>query len=181
MIRIKCQTTKALIGLIFLMGSAEGLAENKPQPSPATPAAAAPAEQIPICPRPADMSVTKAVAEYHSCLDKKKKACRTKEKHPECVKLKVASEPPPRFPENPEDINPAERCSIFKDGSYKCVQNPVRFIAKEKPPVFVPPASSPAPGIPTSPGGAPAPGTEGAPAPQPPADGNPSGQTPTAQ
>ena len=71
-----------------------------------------------ICFRPQDMSNSKAVKLYE--------ACREKHEMPKPVDYLT------RFPPNVENINPNERCTIFKDGSYKCVQDPIRFVVKEK-------------------------------------------------
>lgn len=153
--------------------------------TPAPAAAGRAAEALPQCPRPADMSVSKAVSDYHSCLDKKKKLCsqRNKEKDPACIKFRASSAPPVRFPDNPEDINPTERCTIYRDGSYRCVQNPVRFVTKDAPKAqsapTVAPGGSAAPSAgsdgtaPPDEGGAPATGTNPGSPPSPAPPGEP--------
>lgn len=76
------------------------------------------AVEKPLCFRPQDMSNSKAVKQY---LD-----CRKKNEGAKPLDYLV------KFPANTDDINPQERCTIYRDGSYKCLQDPVRFVVKEK-------------------------------------------------
>lgn len=85
-------------------------------------------KEAPKCVRPSDMSRFEAVKTFVECEDKKKAFCEKYEKDPEC-----RAKPSLRFPGNPDDISPAERCKIGNDNSYSCIQDPIRFVPKEVP------------------------------------------------
>jgi hypothetical protein len=100
---------------------------------------AATPETPPACNRPGDFSIFKAVKEYETCLKKKRDFCDVHARLKECLEMQkqqsVALAVKKRFPSNPEDINPEERCVIGQNGRYVCTQDPIRLIAKEIPPI----------------------------------------------
>ncbi len=91
------------------------------------------------CPRPKDMSVSKAVVNYSACLAKKRDYCERNQKLKECQSF-LASQKSVDF-SNKGNL-PSERCAIQRDGSYKCVQNPLRFVLKDSPNVSAPATSA---------------------------------------
>lgn len=84
------------------------------------------------CFRPQDMSNSKAVQFFEECKNKNEKICEKNLTAKTCAAHKKPVDFLKRFPTNTNDINPNERCTVYKDGSYRCLQDPVRFIAKEK-------------------------------------------------
>jgi hypothetical protein len=114
-------------------------------------------EKMPTCVRPIDFSNGKFVASYAGCLKRQDEFCQKHKENKTCDARPV-NPGKPYFKTTVDDIEPRERCKVNKDGSYKCLQDPIRII---------PPPTAEAP---TIAGGAPAAGgTPGAPA------GTPSG------
>src|SRR5947209_5193436 len=108
------------LALAFLMATSI-LAQTH---GPVSPAAAAPR-----CVRPTDFSVGKAVTSYEDCLKRREKFCLSHEKLKECQNDTAAQKLNKKriVFTNPRDVNPEERCSIQRDGSYHCIQDPIRF------------------------------------------------------
>jgi hypothetical protein len=115
------------------------------------------ADVIPVCQRPTDFSDFKLVSGYEDCIKRRASFCEHHEKIKECQKTKKDL--------GIKEPDPAERCSIQRDGSYRCQQDPIRFISPEEPSA---PAAGSAPSVSTIP-------TEenppGSPAPSPTAPG----------
>ncbi|CAM6000334.1 unnamed protein product [Sphagnum balticum] len=104
------------------------------------------ADKMPTCVRPADFSMGKFVASYEACLNRQKKFCDSHKESKECAALPQKSGHP-YFKVTVDDIDPTKRCKILPDGSYRCLQDPVRFIA----PINNPPASGGGPQVASTP------------------------------
>lgn len=87
-----------------------------------------------VCFRPQDLSNYKAIRSYEACMNKKEAHCERREhaKENQCLPHPQLADYLKRFPSNPEDIIPSERCTIYKDGWYRCLQDPIRFVVKEE-------------------------------------------------
>jgi hypothetical protein len=88
--------------------------------------------QAAVCFRPQDMSNQKAVELYVSCRKKLEVICEKTPKNLDCGSLKKPVDLQRRFPPNVDDIDPQARCTVYRDGSYRCLQDPIRFVAKQR-------------------------------------------------
>jgi hypothetical protein len=84
------------------------------------------------CIRPQDMSNSKAVDYFMNCKKKIEGLCEKDAHLKYCATIKRPADYNARFPMNTVDIDPQQRCTVYRDGSYKCLQDPVRFIAKQR-------------------------------------------------
>jgi hypothetical protein len=105
-----------------------------------------PAETLPRCVRPRDFSNGKFVASYEACLKRQDAFCNAHKESKVCLNRNVP-QGKPYFKTTVDDIDPSKRCQILKDGSYQCLQDPVRFMAPitqaNAPPIPVQGAPSP--------------------------------------
>ena len=110
-----------------------------------------PLYQIPRCYRPKDFSVGKLVSSYEACLVRQRTFCVA---HPE-IKNCGSGQPTgkPYYKVADDEIDPTKRCKITKDGSYLCLQDPIRLVLPETPAAEPVPTPSGSPGA--SPNGTP--------------------------
>jgi hypothetical protein len=119
--------------------------------------AAKPLYDIPKCYRPKDFSVGKLVSSYEACLARQKSYCLGHTEIKNCGSFQSTGKP--YYKVAADEIDPTKRCRITKDGSYVCLQDPIKLVLPEEPhaePVASPiaspngsPTGSPQPGIDT--------------------------------
>ena len=90
--------------------------------------ASPPADSLPHCVRPVDFANGKFVASYEACLKRQASFCLAHKINKECLNLPVDAGKP-YFKITVDDIDPKKSCKVQKDGSYACIQDPVRFMA----------------------------------------------------
>jgi hypothetical protein len=80
---------------------------------------------MPRCPRPRDFSQGRPVSDYEACMKRQRTYCADHDGDQDCAQIK----PPQAFdPHSRSDqADPSKRCSVQKDGSYVCLQDPLRF------------------------------------------------------
>jgi len=100
---------------------------------------------IPICKRPIDMSIPTEVLKYDLCLKKKRLYCDKNEGLKECIAYRLSERPKTLSSTVTADALASDRCTILRDGSYKCKQDPLRFVIKETPRATQPQSSPAAP------------------------------------
>jgi hypothetical protein len=96
---------------------------------------------MPRCVRPKDFSMGKFVATYEACLGRQSKFCNTHKESKECASL-LQRPAHPYFKVTVDDIDPTKRCKILRDGSYRCLQDPVRLITPTQTPAGAPQVAS---------------------------------------
>src|SRR5271154_1270279 len=84
-------------------------------------------EKMPTCVSPKDFSMGKFVGTYEACLNRQAKFCVAHKESKECAAL-PEKPPHPYFKVTVDDIDPTKRCKILEDGSYRCLQDPIRFM-----------------------------------------------------
>jgi len=121
---------------------------------------------IETCNRPHDFSQTNAVKNYENCLSQQYSYCQQHSDSATCKKFLATW----RKTESPMSVRQEDlpkRCSILHDGSYRCVQKPLRLLPPEPEPIFTPPTTTDE-GEGSAPPASPTPGTGGASVPLPP-------------